>query len=666
MATFYVDLENGNDANDGLSFANRWKTLTNGATSARITAGDVIRVMGSLPANSIGAAQWTDGSVAIAPSAPKNKAVPGFTSAWTAAANITVTQGNTSSIQKTSETYLQIAPSTAFTSGKMAHVALGSPLDLSGYQQLSFWMQKNTTVSAVDLQLNLCSDSNGDTPLLSLTIPASAGFTSGAWRVIVLDNGAALPSGINSISISAPVDPSTVIFRFCNVVACKAKNSADEITHLTLIGKKTAGEPWWYNLNEITDTELRLGGSHTQLNTVSPARPYKGVTESVTTYTLNPIRLSGSQTINDGGSYTAPITVSGGWNRTDMSTQDSETWVSGSHYFGAAFSAISGYHHIKFDGFGAAHLTASVASLQNGWEFDLVGAIGCKGPTFGGSPATAIHPQFCKLKVKQIWGGTAGVIDVPFSAVFDADLIHGFTDNASTSSVFETNAARIGDARPNVFKVKEISNNGGAGIEIPTADSARFIGTLLKDNAADLQAADLYSRCLRLEGCTLQSATKIRANSSQYAYRVEEVRIGGNPLANRTTLLTGYWESQQAVVRTAGGVAWALYPTDADYNARFPLKMPLGKVAVEANKLVTVKYHVRRTNTALTCGIMVEGVHPGVTETLVPVTAAADTWEELTLTFTPTVAGVVEIMGYAYGGTTYTAYFDDPTITQAD
>jgi hypothetical protein len=35
MAAYYLDFENGNDANDGTTFANRWKTLTNGATAAR-------------------------------------------------------------------------------------------------------------------------------------------------------------------------------------------------------------------------------------------------------------------------------------------------------------------------------------------------------------------------------------------------------------------------------------------------------------------------------------------------------------------------------------------------------------------------------------------------------------------------------------------------------
>ena len=45
MSTFYINPAAGNDANDGLSFANAWKTITSGATEARIAPGDEIRIM---------------------------------------------------------------------------------------------------------------------------------------------------------------------------------------------------------------------------------------------------------------------------------------------------------------------------------------------------------------------------------------------------------------------------------------------------------------------------------------------------------------------------------------------------------------------------------------------------------------------------------------------
>jgi hypothetical protein len=87
---------------------------------------------------------------------------------------------------------------------------------------------------------------------------------------------------------------------------------------------------------------------------------------------------------------------------------------------------------------------------------------------------------------------------------------------------------------------------------------------------------------------------------------------------------------------------------------------------------------MRRDNTGLTMQLVVPGSStigaPPNTSPLAGIpnagvissmTAAADTWEQVSLTFTPTEQGVVEIFAYAYGGSTYTGYVDDLTITQA-
>ena len=103
----------------------------------------------------------------------------------------------------------------------------------------------------------------------------------------------------------------------------------------------------------------------------------------------------------------------------------------------------------------------------------------------------------------------------------------------------------------------------------------------------------------------------------------------------------------------------------------YPLFMSLAKIAVAANSQVTVSCWFRRSNTGITgklvCrGGQIAGVSADVSASM---TAAADTWEQLTINFTPTAAGVVEIEAWAYGGTTYSVYVDDidcsPDITKA-
>ena len=63
MPTYYIDYENGDDGNAGDSFAagHPWKTITLGATLARIAPGDIIKIAKSPAPTSLGCtAAWTN------------------------------------------------------------------------------------------------------------------------------------------------------------------------------------------------------------------------------------------------------------------------------------------------------------------------------------------------------------------------------------------------------------------------------------------------------------------------------------------------------------------------------------------------------------------------------------------------------------------------------
>ncbi|MBP5718572.1 MAG: right-handed parallel beta-helix repeat-containing protein, partial [Abditibacteriota bacterium] len=44
-ATYYVDVDNGNNANDGLSQASAWKTIGNGEATNALSSGDTVKVL---------------------------------------------------------------------------------------------------------------------------------------------------------------------------------------------------------------------------------------------------------------------------------------------------------------------------------------------------------------------------------------------------------------------------------------------------------------------------------------------------------------------------------------------------------------------------------------------------------------------------------------------
>jgi hypothetical protein len=92
----------------------------------------------------------------------------------------------------------------------------------------------------------------------------------------------------------------------------------------------------------------------------------------------------------------------------------------------------------------------------------------------------------------------------------------------------------------------------------------------------------------------------------------------------------------------------------------------MAKALVSANKEVTASVYVKRTGVSITSGIVcpkwqLEGI-----DEYVSATSPADINRNLvTINFTPTEAGVVEIYIWVYGaGTTYGAIFDDCSITQ--
>lgn len=662
MTTFYLDPEGGNDANDGTTFANRWKTLTSGATAARTAPGDTIRLIASPAPVSIGATQWTDNSGVLTPTTSVNKVIDECDTAWTAATNVTATAATG---HKTGSFQSNLAIAAGFTTGKVAYKALASTQDFSAFQQISLWFQSNV-ISSVAFDIKLCSDAVGDVPVDTLSVTLSNLMVAGQWAAVVLDKGSALSAGINSVAIYATADPGTVTWKLDNIVACKAPSASPCVTHLTLVGKDTVGEPEWYSLTQITDTTLVIGGSSQQMAAVDPARPYRGTTESVTSYGLNciPGWTTAQYTLNEGGAAGSPITYSGGWDRTAMTTQSGETWISGGHKLAAFVSATVGIQFITMENIGIAHYGATgLAEVNHGWDVHILGIIGCAAAWSNQDAITT--PTFSKVKIDQIWGHNIPVSGfVTGAGSLEITRIHGFTDTAALGSAFEP--FMFNDFMHD-YRIGKIDNSATSGIGTANGPRKfRLKGTIFANNAtSDIVFFSTSDGELLLDACQLLSATAISYNGTGLQNSVmRETNIGGDATLHKLTFRNATAKTQSAVARS--GVAWQLSPTSANYYSVFPFRIPLGSIAVNANKLVTIKCWVRRDNTGISAGLyLLNAALPGVVETSVLMTAAANTWEEITITCTPTSAGVLTFYGIAYGGTTFNAYFDDLTITQA-
>jgi hypothetical protein len=130
--------------------------------------------------------------------------------------------------------------------------------------------------------------------------------------------------------------------------------------------------------------------------------------------------------------------------------------------------------------------------------------------------------------------------------------------------------------------------------------------------------------------------------------------------------------SQTTTRNTASGVAWQLNPTDTKRNVGYPLKLSVAKVACSANNQVTIQAYLKVSSTTNIAGALVVrgGQLAGMTvaDYIQPTSTANTNFNQVTISFTPTEAGVVEVECWAWwvaSTANQSVYIDDMTITQA-
>jgi hypothetical protein len=742
MATFFLDFEGGNDANDGTTFANRWKTFTSGATAARIAPGDTIRIMGSPAPTSLGVnGTWTsealaasksitaatnatpisvtctghgystgdtivltgdtgntaangtweitvtdadtftlDGSVGngtsagtrtarlrnntrvlLASAVTQNIASTGpGRAAWTASANVTATLNTATKQHYQSD---NIAIGTAFTTGLAAYWATGT-LDLSGYQQVSFWIRQTSgTIGASGgVDLRLCSDALGVTAVNTVSIPTVA--TSNQWMPVTVDLSTNLGNSIQSIALYVNTDNGAQTFQISNVIACKASSAADSLTLTSLIGKNTTGETFWA-IQSINGTRVMLDNAPATVPTDTFLRGYYGTSETVTTYKRETIRLGPfatitvvSQTAQDSGTATSFITFSGGWDRTDMSTQTLETWIDGVNGLGIGIENQRNFTALEKIGFVRWSVAYRVNSISMGVQnLSFVAVNNCN---LSAGPVETI--------------GKGGVHQIDAAVANRGNAIAmNATTGTSRMSITCPNASCNGGLGALVVTMDrtkvEISayNNALAGLGF---EAYSFGGVLINCKTKDNAGGGVENNrgfSANFVNFLCEETTEISPSTSYdyYLYSQNHDQTTDN---HKVFMFGGLISSATDQRHTASGISWKLQPTSTtNRNALYPVILSLAKIACAANSMVTVKAWMRRTNTDLTMRLVCKGGQiAGVdTDVVDSMTAAANTWAEQTITFTPTEVGVVEITAEAYGGSTFSGWVDDMTISQA-
>lgn len=715
MATFFVDFDGGNDANDGTTFANRWKTITTGATAIRTSPGDEIRVMASPTPTLVGDVSWTQDSKTVTLPSAVTANITDCETAWTASANVTATASTTVFKENTKACSLVIAA--GFTTGKAAYFATGT-LDLSAYQQVSFWFRSSVAIPAGRAELRLCSDTTGDTVVHTIAIPAIT--ATAVFSPITVDTGGALNSAIASISLYFNSDPGTPTIFIDNVLACKADSNADALTLTSLLGKVhnlyweastayaanairkptppnrngfrykvTAGgggnsggseptwpteigttvsdgaltwtcegvEDTWYPIQSINGTTVKLDNNTATLG--SAGRGYPRETETVATYRRETTKLGISSSINfgqfaDSGSEDSPLVFTGGWNRTDMTTQTGETWMDNQCGSATPYN-LSARAYVHLDNLNATRVGTGLDLQGSGGTLVTnchITAAAAQGINAGTNRAELLGVSTCMNGAQGIRSNSTGRWTMR-RVHASGNLGHGIEClNGSMTRI------RGGDWR--------CENNNSTGVVgIGVAQESPIYGLITRGNVSagvNVSGADVY-----LLNASIAEATEITgfaAGAGTMAYSQKHDQTAGNHrIVTDSGLITAATDRRH----TASGVSWKFMPTGAIRKSDYPLPLSIAKVAIAANTATAIKIWANRDAADIQGKMIIYGGGAaGVPEDVeVAMEPSVDTWTEYTLNVTPTEDCVLEVWVLVWEGAwnNQNYWIDDFSVT---
>jgi hypothetical protein len=647
-----------------------WKVSVSGTTFTLLNA-DGSNSVG----NGVGGATGTvrkisNGVVALASAITANIASSGNQGSagkanWTASANVTCS--NLTTDYKEGFSCQQIAVAAGFTTGLAAYFATGT-LNLSAYRQVSFWIKQTAGVigAAGTVKLILCSDTAGATQVNVIDIPLLGALSR--WSPITVDLASALGSSIQSIGFFVSTDNAAQTFLLDNIIACKNSSSADSLSLTSLIGKNT-GTEGWYGLQSINGTRVMLDMDTNNIPGATPSRGYSGTTGTVTAYKRETIKTdmaalaaTAIQVCNDSGTDGVPITYSGGWNRTDMSTQTGETYFDGQNGLGVGLTINTGLNYNELSQLSGCRYTKILDLLTNSFCKATLGSVSnCT------SPIVLSNSNFNDF--------IAGNLNNSLSSQITLTGTSGSPSDFNTFQITNCNNTDVGSnggvinlvsGNNNKFNILNGRNNTFNLILMQAGSDNRFTvgdcsGTILGVRYAN--AGNAPNSCSNnfMINSFLNATAKVTMVGSGMLWSTNE---NGDANTHFGYSILGLISSDAVTVRTAG-LSWKLSPTTSSCVSRRPLRLKVATAQVAANTPITCKVWFRRTNTGLTArlickGGQLTGIDNDVSSSM---TAAANTWEQLSVTVTPTQKGVLEFFAEGWGGTTFSAFVDDVSFT---
>ncbi len=386
---------------------------------------------------------------------------------------------------------------------------------------------------------------------------------------------------------------------------------------------------WWEVVTITSDTAATLYKKYSGTTQSDVASQKLGVTD--TGAASSP--TTQVQVVSSSGTSSANLKISGGW---DLSSEEQN----GQTYFRQIHSTFA-------NRYGYGLYTNGKANLEFSRLHFLRYYIGFWGYIGNTLLVKAMECISC--------GNNNFYLQGPCNSIFDS--IKSLACPKDGISVYVST----------IFISPTIEANGWSGISLSSScPEVKILGTVTKHSTEPLiKFSTIGAKVF------VNKAGAVNASQAGSLADFANARLSIADINGQSYIYTdgGNIVSQNA---TAGGTGkeWKFSITSANRGANYPLNQEIARFLVAANKQVTVKLYFKKSNaTAIKGALFMRGGQIAGVGSDVKVECPSDTnRNQVTLTFTPTEAGVVAIEVWAWyvSSTTDTVIVDDIDITQAD
>ena len=388
----------------------------------------------------------------------------------------------------------------------------------------------------------------------------------------------------------------------------------------------------WYEVIELaSDTSATLKAKYPSATASGHSSQKLGVTDTGAAAAAT----TQVQDVNSSGNSSAFLYISGGW---DLSTetQTGQTWFRQMH---GTFDNRNGY------GLYIASKSYTNLDKLNFLRYSY-------GIYYSGSSNNTITSATCNSN------GNSGIY-----------YISGSNSNTITSATCNSNGQRgiyyYNGCNNNTITSATCNSNTNYGIYYDSGSNNTIYALSTTGNTTAAIYADKASNICH--SATIAESTKVALGTAYYS----DTRQYINNLGGYSYVYSNYAtaNSQNA---TAGGTGkeWKLAITGAARDSIYPFYIPIARVAVASSGKVTVKVYFKKSGTGIAGGLRARAGQVAWSDgsSDIKVTCPDNTnRNQVTLEFTPTAAGVVEIEAGAWyvSSTSQTVIIDDIEITQA-